>query len=337
VCTDGRYFLEIQICPKMGGCFWQKRPATSLHDCVDIDGVASILTGIGLEALAKTIRIAAKQDRDLNSAVVCDRLNSLTVESFTANKAAFCSPLDRAALAQELAAKAGFLQAHSSWRSVDDTQKALCPSDDQNQASRHVGSLPLHWIPPRSKHEDGTRRHADSGSNNAEQLGGAAATLSVTDAASLSLSLSLSFSLSLCVCVCVCVCVCMYVHIHACTHTHIHTHTHTHTHKHTYCIHTYIGVHCAPHQSPRKFEPECTTQPVTYPKETGSSGATTCGLMTSASSASANSSNASQQRNPGMSLGVDREKPSPSVAFTSLHVSLSDSTFSVCHECEPPL
>ena len=279
------FVLEIQklAAPRMPWrCFWQKRkPATSLHDCTDIEGVASILTDIGLEALAKTIQIAAKLDRDLSSAVVCDRLNSLAVESFTANKAAFCSPLDRAALAQELAAKAGFLrvQAQSSWRSADDTHKALCPStDDQNQASRPVCRMPLPLIPPRSKDEVGTRRLAEAGNNSAEQLDRAAAALSVTDSAL---------------------------------------------------------DNCSPYQTPRKLEPECTTQAVNatpYPKAISSSGATICGLMTSAS---ANSSNASQQRNPGVSLGVEREKTSPSPALTSLHVSFSDSTFSVSHECEP--
>jgi hypothetical protein len=259
--NDG--WLNSKNLPAMGGCFWQKRkPATTLHDCADIEAVASILTGIGLEALAKTIQIAAKQDRDLNSLVVCDRLNSLAVESFTANKAAFCSPLDRAALAQELAAKAGFLQAHSSWRSADDTHKALCPStDDENQASRPVCQIPLPLIPPPSKDEDGTRRLEGAGNSSAEQLGRAAAVLSdshlivtlYTHTHTHTQTLIHTYIHTSHTYVYIHTYIHTYSYVHTyvrtyvCTHTHTHTHTHKHTHSltHTY-IHTYIHTYrCA--------------------------------------------------------------------------------------------
>ena len=68
----------------VASCFWaRKRQASTLHDCADVDDVASILRGIGLEALSQTIQIAATRDTELTSAAICSLLNNVSVDWFT--------------------------------------------------------------------------------------------------------------------------------------------------------------------------------------------------------------------------------------------------------------
>ena len=223
----------------VGSCFWARKwQASTLHDCADIDDAASILRGIGLEALAKTVQIAATRDTKLTSAAICSLLNNVSVEWFTSNL---------------------------------NLQLQDVSDDGSKPASAMLPSL---FIQPRGENENESKHASASAAKSVEP-----AASSEPDPALDSLRM----------------------------------------------------------QSPRKFEPQCSLahamNAAPYPKTTGSDDASCERMDLQDMSASANSTNVSQQRTPGMSLGAERERTSPSAAFTSL----SDLTASVLHECETPL
>ena len=100
-------------------------PAVGVTNTVSLAGMPSRIRRQAPPAKAHARPVGGNFCSPLQRAAMAERL---------ANKAAFCSPLDRAALAQELAAKAGFLQVHPSSHPADDMHEVLeCLSaDDQD-------------------------------------------------------------------------------------------------------------------------------------------------------------------------------------------------------------
>jgi len=100
-------------------------PAVGVTNTVSLAGMPSRIRRQAPPAKAHAQPVGGNFCSPLQRAAMAERL---------ANKAAFCSAHDRAALAQELAAKAGFLQIHPASHPADDMHKVLeCPSaDDQD-------------------------------------------------------------------------------------------------------------------------------------------------------------------------------------------------------------